>query len=72
MKYLDNFHFRYLKRCGFFSDNTTMYEIDHCVIWELLQFLLIFQMAYKRPCFLQCKEVRFLKQGKFKRGQGVT
>ena len=36
MKYLYKFHFRYLKRCGVFSDNATIYEIEHCARWELL------------------------------------
>ena len=36
MKYLYNFHFRYLKRCGVFFDNAMIYEIDHCARWELL------------------------------------
>ena len=36
MRYLYNFHFSYLKKCGIFSDNAAIYEIDNCARWELL------------------------------------
>ena len=78
IKYLYSFHFRFLKSCGFFSDNATTYEIDHCARWDLLFTLysmnLIDFYIWHTNClaFFQCKRVRlgFWVRGKSRECEG--